>query len=226
MTTPLPTLIRTPDGEAAGREAARRTADAIADALAARGVAHVALAGGTTPKRAYALLGPLVADWSAVHLWFGDERCVGPDDPDANVLMARTALDAPGAIWHRIEGERGAEAAAAAYAAELGDVVLDLAMLGLGEDAHTASLFPDNPALDLTATVVPVHDSPKPPPDRVSMSLGTLNAARAILLLTEGAGKRAPLALALGEPSRHAPSSLLDRAKLTVIADAAALGSV
>src|SRR4051812_8889810 len=120
-----PTLIRTADGEAAGREAAARTAAAIAAALEARGVAHVALAGGTTPKRAYALLGPLVADWSAVHLWFGDERAVGPDDPDANWKMARDTLDAPAATWHRIEGELGAEEAAAAYAAAFGDTVLD-----------------------------------------------------------------------------------------------------
>ncbi len=219
----MSTVIRTPDGEAAGREAAARTAAAIAEALAARGVAHIALAGGTTPKRAYTLLGPLVPDWTSVHLWFGDERCVGPDDPDANVRMAREALDAPGAVWHRIEGELGAEAAAAAYSRELGDTVLDLAMLGLGEDGHTASLFPGNPALDAHGVAVAVHDSPKPPPDRVSLTFDVLNGARAILLLTEGPGKARPLAHALGEPSRQTPSSLLDRDRLTVVADAAAL---
>lgn len=218
-----PTIIRTDDGEGAGREAAARTAAAIAEALAARSIAHVALAGGTTPRRAYTLLGPLVPDWSAVHLWFGDERCVGPDDPDANVRMVRESLVAPGATIHRIEGERGAEAAAAHYGALLGDTVLDLAMLGLGEDGHTASLFPDNPGLDATGVAVGVHDAPKPPPDRVSLTLPTLNGARAILLLTEGAGKAQPLAAALGEPTRHVPSSLLDRGRLTVVADAAAL---
>jgi 6-phosphogluconolactonase len=221
--SPDPTVIRVADGEAAGREAAAITAAAIADAVQARGIAHVGLAGGTTPRRAYTLLGPLVSDWTAVHLWFGDERAVGADDPDANARMVRESLDAPGAHVHRIEGELGAEAAADAYSAELGDTVLDLTMLGLGEDGHTASLFPNNPALDATGVAVAVHDSPKPPPDRISLTFPTLNASRAILLLTEGAGKAVPLAAALGEPSRDTPSSLLDRGRLTVVADAAAL---
>jgi len=218
-----PTVITVADGEAAGREAAARVATAIADALDARGVAHVALAGGTTPRRAYTLVGPLVPDWSAVHLWFGDERCVGADDPDANVRMVREALEAPGAILHRIEGELGAEAAAEQYALLLGDTVLDLALLGLGEDGHTASLFPDNAGLDATGVAVGVHGAPKPPPDRVSLTLDKLNEARAILLLTEGAGKREAMRGLFGRPTTHVPSSLLDRSKLTVVADAAAV---
>lgn len=216
-------LIRTADGEAAGREAAERTAAAIAQALAARGVAHIALAGGTTPKRAYALLGPIVPDWSGVHLWFGDERAVGADDPDANWKMARETLAAAEATWHRIQGELGAEEAAEHYTAAFGDTVLDLTLLGLGEDGHTASLFPDNPALDATGVAVGVHGAPKPPPDRISLTLPVLNASRAILLLTEGAGKAAPLAAALAAPTRHTPSSLLARDRLTVVADADAL---
>ncbi len=217
-------VLRMVDGEAAGVQAASLTAAAIDDALAARGTAHVALAGGTTPRRAYALLGPLVADWSSVHLWFGDERCVGPDHPDANVRMVRESLVAPGATVHRMEGELGAEEAAARYSEEFGDTVLDLCMLGLGEDAHTASLFPDNVALDAVGVAVGVHDAPKPPPDRVSLTLGTLNASRAILLLTEGAGKIDALIAAQGVPSRAAPSSLLARDRLTIVADAASLG--
>lgn len=219
-------IVRTPDGESAGRAAADAVAAVIRDALAERGVAHVALAGGTTPRRAYALLGPLVPAWDAVHLWFGDERAVGPDDPDSNALMVRENLVAPGAHVHRIEGELGAQAAADAYAAAFGDTVLDLAMLGLGEDGHTASLFPGNPALDVNdRTVVAVHDAPKPPPDRISLTLGTLNAARAIQLLTEGPGKTEPLARVLAGPDPATPASLLDRDRLTVIADAAALGA-
>lgn len=218
-----PTVITVADGEAAGREAASRIAAAIDAALRARAVAHIGLAGGTTPRRAYTLLGPLVADWTAVHLWFGDERCVGPDDPDSNARMVRESLTAPGAIVHRIEGERGAQGAAELYSALLGDTVLDLALLGLGEDGHTASLFPDNPALDLPGVAVAVHDSPKPPPDRISLTLEKLNASRAILLLTEGTGKVEAVRGLLGEPTPHVPSSLLDRAKLTVVADLAAL---
>ena len=227
-----PTVIRAADGEAVAARAARLIAELLDATLTARGSAHLALAGGTTPAGAYAQLAP--AGWDGVELWFGDERCVGPDDPESNYRMvAQTLLPhASGALTHRIEGELGAEAAAAAYdtllrarvPAEESLPVLDIVLLGIGEDGHTASLFPHNAALSVRgAACVPVHDAPKPPPDRVSLSLDVLRGARSTILLATGSGKADALARALGEPDPGVPSSLLERARLTVIADNAAL---
>jgi len=217
-------VLREPDAGAAARRAATLLAEAIGEALAQRGAAHVALSGGTTPRVTYVALGPLVPDWRGVHLWFADERCVGPDDPESNARLVRETLVAEDAVTHRMQGELGAEAAASAYERELADVVLDVVLLGIGEDGHTASLFPDNPVLDAAGRVAPVHDSPKPPPDRITLTRATLDGARQRLLLVTGAGKAPALAGALGAPSRHVPSSLLSRDGLTVVADAAALG--
>jgi 6-phosphogluconolactonase len=227
-----PTVIRAADGEAVAARAARLIAELLDATLTARGSAHLALAGGTTPAGAYAQLAP--AGWDGVELWFGDERCVGPDDPESNYRMvAQTLLPhASGALTHRIEGELGAEAAAAAYdallrarvPAEESLPVLDIVLLGIGEDGHTASLFPHNAALSVRGVAcVPVHDAPKPPPDRVSLSLDVLRGARSTILLATGSGKADALARALGEPDPGVPSSLLERARLTLIADNAAL---
>jgi 6-phosphogluconolactonase len=229
-------LLRNDDADGVARAAAALIGELLAASVAQRGRAHLAISGGTTPGGTYRLLS--LPDPSAVEVWFADERCVGPEDPQSNYLMAlETLLDhAPGALVHRIEGELGAEAAAAAYEALLrervpselaGVPVLDVIVLGIGEDGHTASLFPDNPALRARgAACLPVHDSPKPPPDRVTLSLEVLNAARSSVLLATGAGKAQALARALGAPEPTVPSSLLDGSRLTVIADAAALAEV
>ena len=224
-------VIEEPDSGGVARCAAEHFTATVATALAERGVAHVALAGGTTPAATYALLEP--AKLEGVVLWFGDERCVGPEDPESNFGLVVSTLRVETATLHRIEGERGAEAAAEAYELLLRDrvavdesgwPVLDLVLLGIGEDGHTASLFPGNPALFVEdRAVVPVHDAPKPPPDRVSLSLGVLRAARVCILLAAGAGKAAAVAGALGEPTPQIPSSLLERERLIVIADRDAL---
>jgi 6-phosphogluconolactonase len=228
-----PNVIRAADGEAVATRAARLIGELLDATLTARGSAHLALAGGTTPAGAYSQLAP--ARWDGVELWFGDERCVGPEDPESNYRMvAQTLLPhASGALTHRIEGELGAQAAAAAYDALLrarvpsdgGPLpVLDIVLLGIGEDGHTASLFPHNAALSVQGVAcVPVHDAPKPPPDRVSLSLGVLRGARSTILLATGSGKADALARALAEPDPAVPSSLLERTRLTVIADNAAL---
>ena len=83
---------REPDAGAAARRAARLLADAVREALSQRGAAHVALSGGNTPRVTYVALGPLVPDWRGVHLWFADERCVGPDDPESNARLVRETL--------------------------------------------------------------------------------------------------------------------------------------
>ena len=214
-------------GQLAARTAALLAA-ALDDALASRGVAHLALAGGTTPAGAYALL--RLSRWEGVELWFGDERCVGPQDPESNYRMAEQTLlgHATGALVHRIEGELGAQAAADRYDEllrdRLGEVVLDIVLLGIGEDGHTASLFPGNPALaERERAAVAVHDAPKPPPERVSLTLPVLQRARVCILLAGGEGKAAPLARVLAGPDEAVPASLLARERLTIVADAAAL---
>jgi len=149
---------------------------------------------------------------------------VGPDDAESNARLVRETLVAPGATVHRMQGELGAATAARVYERELADVVLDLVLLGLGEDGHTASLFPGNPALEAGGRVAAVHGSPKPPPDRVTLTRATIDGARARLLLVTGAGKAAALAGALGPATPAVPASLLRRSGLTVVADTAALG--
>jgi 6-phosphogluconolactonase len=235
-------LTTVADPEAAAERAAREIARALTDAIERRGAAHIALAGGNTPRRAYELLAGLLGDWSAVELWYGDERCVGPDDPESNHRLAAESLLAGirGAqpIEHRIRGELGPEAAALAYAEELRARVplteesdasprlpaLDVALLGIGEDGHTASLFPGHPeVLDASgALCLPVHDAPKPPPARVTLSLPVLRAARRCLLLVTGAGKADALAAVLAGPDPHVPASMLASQRLHVLADDAA----
>ncbi len=177
---------------------ARRIAALITHAIAARGVCRIALAGGSTPHRCYEQLSALPVEWPRVHLYFGDERCLPVGNAERNDEMARQSLlqriAIPAANVHAIAAERGAVRAAANYAARLRESLpLDIVLLGLGEDGHTASLFPGNPALLNDEVAVAVFDSPKPPPERVSLSLATLNAARHKLFLVAGAGKREAL---------------------------------
>jgi len=212
------------DAGALARHAASRVAGLCRDAVAARGACHLVLAGGRTPERCYTLLAAMDLPWPALHIWFGDERCLPPGDPGRNDAMADRALLAhvpiPAGQVHRIPAELGPEAAAAAYAAELAAApAMDVVLLGLGEDGHTASLFPGNPALDDARPAVPVHDAPKPPPERVSMSLAALNAARRRLVLVSGGGKADALArIRGGEPL---PAARLAAAEWLVDRDAA-----
>ncbi|MGQ9686184.1 MAG: 6-phosphogluconolactonase [Thiobacillaceae bacterium] len=167
------------------------------DALERRGVFHLVLAGGTTPARLYTALADEAHDWLSWQVWFGDERCLPPDHPERNSRMAReTWLDRvglPPANVHVIPAELGPDAAAAAYIRELAGVGdFDLVLLGLGEDGHTASLFPgrewgNGPG---AADVLPVLDAPKPPPKRVSLSAMRLSRARRVLFLVTGSSKR------------------------------------
>lgn len=166
------------------------------DAIATRGAFHLVLAGGTTPRHIYEALRSEQADWQRWHIWFGDERCLAPEHPERNSRMAMTAwlahVPIPFAQIHVIAAEQGAEAAAHAYAEQLKAVPrFDLVLLGLGEDGHTASLFPMQEWERAISwpPVLPVHDAPKPPPDRVSLSPDRLSAAEKVLFLVTGAGK-------------------------------------
>ena len=219
---PVVTRVATPE------EAAERVAEVMATTIiaahAVRGEAHVALSGGSNVAQAYRLVGPKLPDWRDVHLWYGDERVVPLDDPESTHRLATGTLDAPGATWHPLAVDLGCEGAAAAYAEELDGTVLDLALNGMGPDGHTASLFPGHPMLHAEGVAVCVRDSPKPPPERVTLTLGKLNEARRIVLLITGAQKAPMLARVLSGPDPDVPASLLARDRLEVIADAAALG--
>jgi len=192
--------------EQLGAAVAQRVAELASQAIAARGTFHVALAGGETPRRCYEKLRHLPVDWAHVQVYFGDERCLPAGDAQRNDHMAYGALlgqvAIPSTNIHAIPSELGASAAAARYATLLQQVApLDLALLGMGEDGHTASLFPGNPALSDQALAVPVFNAPKPPAERVSLSLTALNAARQKIFLVAGAGKRDALEQILrGEP--------------------------
>ena len=194
------------DPEGLSAAVAQRVAELAAQAIAARGVFHLALAGGETPRRCYEKLRHLPVDWTHVQVYFGDERCLPAGDAGRNDRMAREALLKHVAIppdnIHSIPAELGARVAAARYAAVLESAApLDLVLLGMGEDGHTASLFPGNPAMGSKTPAVPVFDSPKPPAERVSLGLGALNAARHKIFLVAGAGKRTALERILrGEP--------------------------
>jgi 6-phosphogluconolactonase len=187
------------DAAELGRAAAELTAEAAAEAIVARGAFHLILAGGNTPRVCYEVLRYMPLDWARVHIWFGDERCVQSGHAERNDRMAEETLlshvPIPVGQIHRMPAELGPVEGAESYAAELAAApVADMLHLGMGEDGHTASLFPGNPALSDTRLAVPVFDSPKPPPERVSLGLSALNAARRKLILAAGAGKRQAIA--------------------------------
>ncbi|MGH8116484.1 MAG: 6-phosphogluconolactonase [Rhodanobacteraceae bacterium] len=174
-----------------------RVLAAAGTAIAQHGAFDIVLAGGNTPRKLYRALRGASADWRRWHAWFGDERCAAPDDPERNSRMARDEwldhVPIPAANVHAIPAELGAREAAARYARELrGTDAFDLVLLGLGEDGHTASLFPGHDwgvAAD-SPTALAILDAPKPPPERVSLSATRLSDARHVLFLVEGAGKR------------------------------------
>lgn len=165
------------------------------------GAFHLVLAGGNTPRRVYQALARAEADWSRWHIWFGDERCLPPEHPERNSRMAADVwLDhvaIPAAQIHVMPAHLPANVGAGETARLYEKVLLgqgdfDLVLLGLGEDAHTASLFPGHDwGTGTTApAVLAVFDAPKPPPERVSLSARRLAAAREVVFLVSGAGKR------------------------------------
>jgi 6-phosphogluconolactonase len=242
-------LTTCPDAETVAVRAAAELVRHLERARRERGVAHLALSGGTTPGRAYELLAAEPQELAAVEVWFADERCVGPEDEQSNYRLASETLLRPAAIAaervHRMGGELGPEEGARRYALELAEhlppaapappgasprssaprpPVLDVVVLGIGPDGHVASLFPGAGTLAAgeQAICLGVRDSPKPPPQRITLSLAVLRAARSCLLLATGASKGDAINAMLGAPSRHVPASLLRRERLTVILDDAA----
>jgi len=185
--------------------AAERIAEALKKAIITDSAASLALAGGTTPRAAYEALAKIPGiDWSKVSVYFGDERAVPPTHADSNFSMAKAALfervPLPQANIHRIIAENpDQDAAARAYEALL-PTRISVMVLGIGEDGHTASLFPGSPALDeRTRRVLPVI-GPKPPPQRLSITPPVIEAAQLCIVIANGAGKAEPVRRALKDP--------------------------
>jgi 6-phosphogluconolactonase len=219
------------DLDALSRAAADELAAIARTCTAARGVCHVALSGGSTPRRLFQLLvqrGRDALPWHQLALWWGDERTVPPDHPDSNYRMAREALIDPAEAFglgpgqvHRITAELAVPAAAAAdyeraLVAALGAPPrFDLVLLGMGPDGHTASLFPASPALGETARWVVANPVTSPlvhgTATRITLTAPAINAARAVRFLVAGADKAAALSQVLAgprDPARY-PSQLV-----------------
>lgn len=215
------------DGAAVAVKAVEEIRSAAARAIAERGRFRILLAGGTTPLAVYRLLALEMMHWAGWEVYFGDERCLPPQDPERNSRAAHEALlsavPIPGTQVFPVPAELGAEDAAAAYALTIARAVpFDLVLLGMGEDGHTASLFPGQ-AVDDTRLVVPVHDAPKPPPERVSLTVPALSSCRRMLVMVTGAGKRDALrAWRAGADLPIARAARQGRAR--VLVDRAALG--
>lgn len=176
-------------------EAAGRIESAAREAIAERGQFKIVLAGGSTPAKTYGHLVAIDTDWRRWHIFFGDERCLPADNPERNSVMARVAwldqVSIPAENIHIMAAERGAEAAAEDYEPIVRRAVpFDLTLAGMGEDGHTASLFPGRQYTD-KGCVLAVHDAPKPPPDRVSLSYSALKQSRRLMVLVTGRSKQA-----------------------------------
>jgi len=183
---------------ATAEEVAEAAAAEIAEALRG-GAQTLVLAGGTTPRRSYELLAELDVQWGRVTVLFGDERCVPPDHPDSNYRMVKESLldrVAPATVY-RMPAELGPDEGADAYAEVVANVApLDLVLLGVGEDGHVASLFPGHPLLRASGLTAGIRDSPKPPPERVTLTLEAIRDAGRVLIIATGAGKADAVALA------------------------------
>ena len=204
-------------------------AQAAAELLASAG-GHVAITGGSTPRVAYERAAELRDDWSGVHFWFTDERCVPPEHEHSNFGMAERALlsRAEGATVHRMRGELGHEDGATAYENELGEFgpdALDLILLGVGPDAHICSLFPGDDALGERERLVAGVETPGMAPlvSRITLTLPVVNASRQIVFLVTGEDKaEAAARVFAGRPDPRAPGSLVEGDAIALLDLAAA----
>lgn len=163
-------------------------------AIEARGAFKLVLAGGSTPEKVYQLLAESSADWSNWHIYYGDDRCLPVDHADRNNRMAGSVfldkVSIPAGQIHTMLAELGPEKAAKAYRPTIEQAGrFDMVLLGMGEDGHTASLFPGH-VHSTDEAVHAVFNSPKPPPERISLSAKTLSNSLQVLFLVTGAGKQ------------------------------------
>lgn len=214
--------IMVPDAAAAAEHAAVELVKTLADIVEMRGRASWVLAGGSSPMAAYQILADRYGDaidWSKVTVLIGDERCVSLEHPDSNwgqiarVLLSNESIARCQQLVPK--ADVGAEAASEDYSQQIhhhlvddqGELSIDVLWLGIGEDGHTLSLFPENTALDDDSDyVIPIHDSPKPPSDRITLSVSSAASAQHIVIFATGEGKQAavtqvekdPLSLPIG----------------------------
>jgi 6-phosphogluconolactonase len=207
-------------------EAGEAAAQLVAEAAGSGG--HIGLSGGSGPRPAYERAGILCPDWSRVELWWIDDRCVPPADGRSNYRTIRESLldglSRPPAEVHRVRGEVDPEEAAAEYDAALDGVTLDLAVMGIGPDGHTASLFPNAPPLDETERrAVAAEAGMEPFVARVTMTRPTLAAARTMVYLATGESKADAVKRTFAdEPSPATPASLVRGVRTIAILDRAA----
>lgn len=213
-----PRIVVHEDAQTLAGDVASLLLDRLEAAQGRGEVPHVGLTGGTIADAIHREVARRAVDssvdWSRVDFWWGDERFVEAGSPDRNARQAREAfLDGlgidPGRV-HEVPAAdvvATAEDAAAAYSQEMrtqGAGFFEVLMLGVGPDGHIASLFPGHPGLDATdAIAIAVHDSPKPPPDRVSLTFEAMDRARAVWFLVSGEGKADAVAAALAGGDRH-----------------------
>jgi 6-phosphogluconolactonase len=214
-------LVVFDDAAAASEAAAQRIAEAVG------GGGHVGLSGGSGPRPAYERVAILRPDWGGVELWWIDERCVPPSDGRSNYALIREALLdglARAPEVHRIRGELPPEEAAEEYDNALEDVTLDFALMGIGPDGHTASLFPNAPALDVTdRRAVAAEAGMEPNLPRVTMTRRVLGAARTMVYLVTGDAKAEAVERAFAQPpSPTTPASLVRGRRTLAILDRAA----
>lgn len=246
MSAPRAVVVH-PDADILARATAARFLLALADAQSLRRPVHVAISGGTIGTQVLAQIGRSdllgMVDFSGVHLWWIDERFVPTGDPDRNEGQAGDALLArlpiPQANIHRVPSSdqvKDAEAAADAYAHDLARFAadgglaprFDLVLLGMGPDGHIASLFPGQGTVAITdRAAIAVHDSPKPPPQRVSLTLPVLNDARQVWFVVAGAGKadQAQRAIAGADPDELPAAAASGRDTTLWLLDAEAAGA-
>jgi 6-phosphogluconolactonase len=236
-----------PDTDTLAQKAAEMFVDTAGESIRDHGRFMVALSGGSTPNKMYAILATRnhtdKIEWENVHIFWGDERCVPPDHPDNNFRMARQAfLDhipiPPGNI-HRIPGELEPHSAAEMYARDLRTSFMlqgndpprfDLIFLGMGTDGHTASLFPNTTAVNDQKNLVAANFVPKLEAWRITLTARTINAAANVVFLASGSDKSQTLERVLNGPRkpRFFPSQLIDptSGKLLWMLDADAAASL
>jgi 6-phosphogluconolactonase len=211
---------------------AEEVASVVANELAAaaRSGHSIVLTGGGTPRRAYELAAEREPDWSAASLWWGDERCVPPEDERSNFRLARESLldriEAPPREVQRIRGELGGEEAAREYDQLVRGARFDYVLLGIGPDGHTASLFPGQPTLEERERLaIPAEATLEPFVERVTLTVPVLSSAPDVVFIVTGKEKADAVERAFGQPpGPETPSSLIRSAegRTRVVADAAA----
>ena len=211
--------------------AAARIAGGLESSVVARGWASIALAGGETPRPVYQRLAAMTLPWTKIDVFFGDERAVPPDHRDSNYHMAAESLLDPAGVpmarRHRMPADAADRTSAAAEYAELLPERLDLLVLGVGRDGHTASLFPGSRAVRESWHRVVPSESPVPPTLRLTITPPVIAAARARLVLARGRDKAAAVSRALegAEDAEQCPVQLA-RAGVWLLDDDAAQGLV